>query len=164
MRQLTVIAVVAFALVSTGCTTSTISNDEQSAPVSPTSEGPVFTPSIEPVLDYSLLRDTPTSGCRDAMAEASGLLEEHYAKYDSSSGSIDWDAEMDDYNAIIDPLYDACDGPHDLMAGFKKFPSVAGVTGPQWVDNITLDTFCYFDPNSRSCVGYVEALPLYVPK
>lgn len=105
----------------------------------------------------STASDYPTPPCLGAMSQAASDLEAHYAEW---AGDYS-DAEEQAWQAVMEPLYSACDGPVDLMAGFKEYPSVAGVTGPQFVDAFWLEVFCYQEPNSQSCSGYSEVLSNY---
>jgi hypothetical protein len=44
------------------------------------------------------------------METAAAALEQHYAIYDTSRGPVDGDAEEADWQAIMQPLYGACEG------------------------------------------------------
>lgn len=156
MRKLTVPVA---ALLLAGCSGSSASTDSTTA-VIPSAEMPAPAAAAEPS-GHSATRDAPTAECLAGMSTADEDLQAHYKLYDTSKGEIDFEAEAEDFEAIIAPLYDACDGPHDLMAGFRAFPDVAGVTSVEFVDNFTLESYCYPEPNSRACAGYEVALALY---
>jgi hypothetical protein len=91
------------------------------------------------------------------METAETALEAHYVEW---AGDYS-DAEEEAWQDVMEPLYSACEGPEDLMSGFKAYPSVAGVTGAEFVDAFWLQAFCYQHGNARSCAGYQDVLNNY---
>lgn len=158
MRKFALVAIAVATLALTACSSSSPDDEvvQDSVPVS--SEAPAATSEGEGgTLENADSADFPTAGCESAMGQADTALEAHYIEWEGDYS----DAEEQAWQRVMEPLYGACEGPDDLMAGFKAYPSTAGVTGASSVGAFWLEAFCGSQPTTYSCSGYQAVLVNY---
>lgn len=97
----------------------------------------------------------PTAECKGALADAGTRLEAHYAKW-AVVDPDEFDQEEAEWQAAIDPLYDACSSAEDFMAAGKLYPAVFGVTAAQYVDVPTIQIYCSGNEGRPACDGVGE--------
>lgn len=72
--------------------------------------------------------------------------DEEWAEYDAAVA-----ADEAAFLEILDPLYTACSDTEEFVDGARAYPFVVGLTGPEFIDEITLQTYCYEREDSPAC-------------
>lgn len=112
-----------------------------------------------------------SDACIEAFAEADPQVRAHYETgplqvyYETAPALPETDEEWADYeaavaedeaafSAIVDPLYTECQNPEQFVEGARAYPFVVGLTGPEFVDEITLMSYCSGREETPACTDY----------
>lgn len=110
-----------------------------------------------------------STAAQAAVAAEEELYETHplySAEYPGPNASEEalsnYDALMADEEAqwveLMKPVYEFCQSPEEWFAVAQQFPAVAGVTGAEFVDTFTLESWCDSYPQAKACTGLDEWL------